>query len=258
MHNVELLSLVQALQAELALQQGRIAEAITWAQQFEIDALLAMQRSYLPELTLAKTLIFQDTVESHEQAAVLLARLQEHAQTIHNRRVLIEVLALTALLHESRDDELAAIDRLEEAVRLAEPGGWIRTFVDLGPKMARLLERLGERGVDPAYIAQILAAFPGPTTDGGRQTTEEGGAIVGRQSSVVDGPPSPLVEPLTYRELEVLELMAQRFTNKEIAAQLAMSVGTVKQHAYNINQKLNVRGRRQAVAKAISVGILPS
>jgi ATP/maltotriose-dependent transcriptional regulator MalT len=47
-------------------------------------------------------------------------------------------------------------------------------------------------------------------------------------------------------------------TNKEIAARLVISVGTVKQHAYNINQKLNVRGRRQAVAKAISLGILSS
>ena len=67
-----------------------------------------------------------------------------------------------------------------------------------------------------------------------------------------------LIEPLTNRELEVLELMAQRLSNKEIATQLVISVGTVKQHAYNINQKLNVRGRRQAVAKASSLGILSS
>jgi len=82
----------------------------------------------------------------------------------------------------------------------------------------------------------------------------------------VAGPSSPptgdatgaLVDPLTNRELEVLELMAQRLTNKEIAAQLVVSVGTVKQHAYNINQKLHVKGRRQAVAKATSLGILSS
>ena len=67
-----------------------------------------------------------------------------------------------------------------------------------------------------------------------------------------------MVEPLTNRELEVLELMAQRFTNQEIAAQLVISVGTVKQHAVHIYQKLNVKGRRQAVAKATELGILSS
>ena len=85
-------------------------------------------------------------------------------------------------------------------------------------------------------------------------------------SSFVARPASPLggdaagglVEALTNRELEVLELMAQRLTNKEIADRLVLSVGTVKQHAYNINQKLNVSGRRQAVAKATSLGILSS
>jgi LuxR family maltose regulon positive regulatory protein len=77
-------------------------------------------------------------------------------------------------------------------------------------------------------------------------------------SSTVHRHSSFVIEPLTNRELDVLELMAQRLTNKEIAAQLIISSGTVKLHAHNIYQKLDVNGRRQAVAKATALGILSS
>jgi LuxR family maltose regulon positive regulatory protein len=65
------------------------------------------------------------------------------------------------------------------------------------------------------------------------------------------------VEPLTNRELEVLELLARRLTNKEIAAELVVSPATIRTHTYNIYQKLDVHGRRQAVSKASDLGILP-
>ena len=139
---------------------------------------------------------------------------------------------------------------------LALPGGWIRPFVELGPTMAGLLDELRQRGVALQYIAQILAAFPTEAKDEGQRTEAADAPFVPSPEVAVAS--SSLIEPLTNRELEVLELMAQRLTNKEIADRLVLSVGTVKQHAYNINQKLNVRGRRQAVAKAISLGILSS
>jgi LuxR family maltose regulon positive regulatory protein len=115
--------------------------------------------------------------------------------------------------------------------------------------MAELLDRLRWQGVAVDYITQILIGF---------ETTRQDTGSAGRPRTE---PPAGdatggLVEPLTNRELEVLELMARRLTNKEIAAQLVISVGTVKNHAYNINQKLHVNGRRQAVAKATSLGIL--
>jgi LuxR family maltose regulon positive regulatory protein len=66
-----------------------------------------------------------------------------------------------------------------------------------------------------------------------------------------------LPEPLTNRELQVLELLRDRLTNKEIAAQLVISPGTVKGHTIHIYQKLEVKGRRQAVEKANSLGLLP-
>jgi LuxR family maltose regulon positive regulatory protein len=141
----------------------------------------------------------------------------------------------------------AIVEPLEHALTLAHPGGLIRPFVELGPTMAGLLEQLHRDGVATDYVERILAAL---------QTEDEGRRTQGADPSLVLRPSTVLIEPLTNRELEVLELMAQRMTNKEIAAQLVLSVGTVKQHAYNINQKLHVRGRRLAVAKAISLGIL--
>jgi LuxR family maltose regulon positive regulatory protein len=81
-------------------------------------------------------------------------------------------------------------------------------------------------------------------------------------STLAQGSPAParvsssLVEPLTPRELDVLALLAQGLTNKEIAQRLVISPGTVKQHAYNLYQKLQVSNRQQAVNKASDLGIL--
>jgi LuxR family maltose regulon positive regulatory protein len=66
----------------------------------------------------------------------------------------------------------------------------------------------------------------------------------------------PLVEPLTNRELEVLDLLAQRLSNREIADKLFISPTTVKGHLQNIYGKLNVRKRREAIDRAVALGIL--
>jgi LuxR family maltose regulon positive regulatory protein len=221
----------------------------------------------IPHVTKCRVLIAEGSAASLQEAGGLLHTHEQVNEARHNTRQLIDILLLQALAYQKQEQTEKALAALERAVALALPGGWIRPFVEVGPTIAGLLVRLSQQGMAPQYIAQILAAFPA-----------EDDAVAGiRQSTIFQGPspiastlahhplPSPagdatggLVEPLTNRELEVLELMAQRFTNKEIAAQMVISVGTVKQHAYNINQKLNVRGRRQAVAKATSLGILPS
>jgi LuxR family maltose regulon positive regulatory protein len=135
---------------------------------------------------------------------------------------------------------------LEHAVTLAQPGGFIRPFVDPGPELAGLLNRLRSQGVAQDYIAQILAAF---------EKADESDKKQVHPSSFI---PQPLIEPLTDRELEVLTLLAQRLTYKEIAAQLIISPGTVSQHVHRVYQKLEVKRRKQAVAKATDLGLLSS
>jgi LuxR family maltose regulon positive regulatory protein len=139
---------------------------------------------------------------------------------------------------------------IERALSLAEPGGYVRVFVDEGEPMARLLYEAAARGIAPEYAGRLLAAFEVEMEDEGLATE------AGDSSSVVR--PSLLVEPLSEREIEVLQLVAEGLSNREIAHKLFLSVSTVKVHTYNIYGKLGVHSRTQAVAKGRALGILPS
>jgi LuxR family maltose regulon positive regulatory protein len=189
----------------------------------------------------------------------LLARLHDFFTSIHNTRFLIDVLALQSLLNDAQGDQAAALEKLERAIHLTEPGGWIRLFVDLGPRMAGLLQQLAQRQVAPSYLDQILVAF-GAKDPNGRRTLaparSAGGTNGPGRSTVAHWGPSSLVETLTDRELDVLELLSQRLSNKEIAAQLVISPLTVKKHTVSIYGKLGVKNRRQAVSQAAELGIL--
>ena len=152
---------------------------------------------------------------------------------------------------------------MTEALALAEAGGFIRPFVDLGPQMADLLKRLQKQNVAVDYIESILAAFrddehkPAPDTNDPESPPPTHPLI---PPSAFPLPPSrtsrPLVDPLTSRELDVLDLLAQRLSNKEIAEKMFISTTTVKGHLQNIYGKLNVSKRREAVEKAMKIGIL--
>jgi LuxR family maltose regulon positive regulatory protein len=135
--------------------------------------------------------------------------------------------------------------RLERALTLAEPEGFVRSFVDEGRPMARLLYEALSRGIAPNYVQGLLAAFP---VDEAEHTVP----------SKCQAQESELIEPLSERELEVLQLMAEGLTNPEIASRLFVSLNTVKAHARNIYGKLGVHNRTQAVTKARALGVLPS
>ncbi|MGF1471838.1 MAG: LuxR C-terminal-related transcriptional regulator [Rubrobacteraceae bacterium] len=109
--------------------------------------------------------------------------------------------------------------------------------------MARLLYEALARDIQPGYVRRLLAAFP--VAEPGRMTSSPN-----RSSK-----PGP-VEPLSGRELEVLELIAEGLTNKEVATSLYLSPHTVKVHARNIFTKLAATNRSQAVAKGKALGIL--
>jgi DNA-binding NarL/FixJ family response regulator len=173
-----------------------------------------------------------------------LPRLHAFVTSIHNTRFTIEVLVLQALLDHAQGNNQNALAALQRAVTLAQPGGFVRVFVDLGPKVADLLRRLIPTGATRQYVDQILRAFP---------------------PERLSPPPQPrpveqpgMIEPLTRREVQVLELLAQHMTTTEIAERLILSDQTVKRHLANIYQKLGVHSRRQAVSTAVALGILPS
>lgn len=249
MNNTRVLADARAFQAWLALQQGRPAEAQRWAESVDSRSrLLPFTTFFVPTIVLVQILLDQGTSASLRRASELLERLHGAVASQHNRRFAVEVLALQAWLDDLQGDEPAALAALQQAVALAQPDGIVRAFVDLGPKMASLLTRLRQQRVAVDFIDRLLRAFPAgqaPTPDLPRSTPGPARAAV-------------LIEPLTYREQEILDLLALRLSAKEIAQRLVISDRTVKRHTANIYQKLAVHGRQEAVAEAKSLGLLVS
>ncbi len=231
----------QAFQAWLMLSQGRQAAALRWATTVDLNApLVPMTTFHVAALTLAKVLLSDKAPANLEKVAHLLARLRSHVEGAGNTRFQIEVLALYALLDDALGRQEAALAHLQAAVALAQPGGLQRVFIDLGAPMVRLLTQLVRQGRAASYAAQLLAAFATRPAPPVRPPL----------------PPTALIEPLTYREQEVLELLAQRLSAKEIAQRLVISDRTAKRHTANIYQKLGVNNRREAITMANTLGIL--
>jgi LuxR family maltose regulon positive regulatory protein len=228
------------------------------AQRFDFDSELAYGRQPM-YLALCRVFIAQNRPD---QAVDLLERLMATARAAGRAGELVELLVLKALAHQAHHQADQAFAALADAFVLAEPEGYIRTFVDEGRPLAELLEGFRERPseVGQAYLDSVLAAFPAakPQQPIQRQAdrTIEPVPYLPISSSAGLLMSEPLVEPLSKREREVLALMAQGFTNAEIAQHLIISAETVKVHTRNIYGKLGVNGRRQAVAMARAEGLL--
>ncbi len=251
-----LLLLAQAFQMELVARQGDLGAASEWATTIGPHLpLTLMPYYYAPQLTLPKILLAQDTPASRKQAAAELSRLYAFVTATHNTCFTIEVLALEALLYHAQGNEPSALIALEQAVTLAQPGGFVRVFVDLGPTLAALLGRLAAKGVTGnarGYIDQILRAFAAARSS--PQPVKPPHAWATAQATAQ----AAMIEPLSRREQQVLELLAQRMTAKEIAQKLVVSDQTVKRHRANVYQKLGVHTRGDAIAAAVALGILPT
>lgn len=157
----------------------------------------------------------------------------------------LKVRVLLALAHHAYGDEDAAMHAMFGVLELAEPGGFVRIFVDEGAPMAHLLHQAGARGMNPNHVAKVLAAF----------------ATAGSNRGDRDHPPLAkpawaLREPLSERELEVLRLIAEGLSNREIAERLYRALDTIKGHSRKIYGKLEVRNRTEAVARARVLGLL--
>ena len=232
-----------AWQVRIWLAQDKLELAAQWVSKSGLD--LAGEPSYEHEaesIALARILIAQGRLD---EADGLLQRLRAAAEAGGRTSAVIEILILRALAAQAGGNTRQAIATLKTALALAEPGGFIRIFVDEGQPMATLLYAALSRGVATAYVQQLLAAFP----------TDEAKSANPPETQALS---SELIEPLSEREIEVLQLIAEGLTNQEIANRLYLSLNTVKVHARNIYGKLDAHHRASAVAKARAWGILSS
>ena len=238
-------SLAASWQARIWLAQGKQDLALRWAAERPLDA--AEELTYVREtecVDIARLLIAQGRLA---EANGLLERLLGPARSYGRTWHVIEILMLQALAHQAAGDTDRALAALEQALVAAEPGGITRTFIDEGPPMASLLHAANARGIMPAYVEKLLQAFSAPPQQ----------AAISQTTSDIGHPTPGIIDSLSDRELEVLQLIAQGLTNSQIAARLYLSLNTVKAHTRSIYSKLDVHNRTQAVARARALHLLP-
>jgi LuxR family maltose regulon positive regulatory protein len=203
-------------------------------------------------LSLARVFLAAGQVE---EALSLLERAVQSARAVGHQGELISSLLLNAIArkHKAADPvgqippALTSLALLEEALSLAEPGGYVRIFLDEGKPVQMLLAQwLAQARTGPlrAYAIRLLSYYDG----------EPDATVLVQERKPQAG---SLVEPLSRRELEVLHLLALGRTNQEIASQLVVAIGTVKAQTASIYRKLDATNRTEAVARARQLGILP-
>jgi LuxR family maltose regulon positive regulatory protein len=202
-----------------------------------------------PTLTRVRTLLARGSPADLAQAAELLTETRAKETARLNHRRLIEIGALEALVCAGQENETAALAALQEAVERAAPGGALRLLVDCGPGLIGLLQKLQAAGVAPDYIERVLAVYETPVWSPKPVAPSQ-------QPAEDEAEPSKPVETLTNREIDVLILLAERLSDKEIANRLVLSPGTVRKHTLHIYGKLGVNNRRAAVAQARRLGLI--
>lgn len=230
-HLIRMLPEIAAAQVDVLLRQSKVEAAAHLA-----------QRHALPFCQVRVHLAAGDAAS----ALALLDSLRTDAEAKGWQDDLLKVMVLQALAHQAQGETEPALRRLAEALTLAEPGGFIRIFVDEGASMAQLLTMAAAHSVMSGYVCKLLEAFP---TSALPLSDDRGSDVVPR--------PSPLPEPLSSRELEILQLIAHGLSNQEIGDRLFLALDTVKGHNRRIFEKLQVQRRTEAVAKARALHLLP-
>ena len=246
----------EKLQIRLWLESGKLPLAVVWSSQpFEDQDEILRFPTETGALAQARILLEQ---ADYDEALTLLDRLVNLAEAEGRNGSLIEIRALKAIALLGLENIRQATAEVESALALAEPEGYVRTFIDEGQPMLKLLSRVAKDASSPhAKYAHRLLTECREDKGSARINLQHNVSPEDRIMPLPDASNASLIEPLSVRELEVLQLLALGRTNQEIANQLIVATGTVKAHAANIYRKLDVANRTEAVARARQLGILP-
>jgi LuxR family maltose regulon positive regulatory protein len=227
--------------------QGRLGEALGWAREQGLSA--ENELGYLHEfdhITLIRVhlaLYKKDHADiSIQKAMGLLDRLLKAAEERGGKGSVIEILVLQAIAYQAQGDLPAALEPLRKALTLAEPEGYVRLFVDEGLPMMQLLREAASCRITSDYTGKLLTAF-----EAGERKNQPKADLASAQ---------PLIEPLSQRELKILQLIAQGLSNREIGERLFLALDTVKGYNRKIFDKLQVQSRTEAIARAREFGLL--
>ncbi|MBU1682411.1 LuxR C-terminal-related transcriptional regulator, partial [Patescibacteria group bacterium] len=176
--------------------------------------------------------------ERNEKCLNLLTKLEINSKTAGRVNSLVEILFLIGYIRFSQGEVDEAIDCLDKCFSMAEPGGYMRIFLDTGEPLRALLSAYLQKSnpVHKSFVLKIIKALDG--------------------SSFVGKPQSELQKLITSREKEVLLLIAEGYSNKQIAEKLVLSEGTVKFHVHNLLEKLQADNRTRIIVRAKDLNLI--
>jgi ATP/maltotriose-dependent transcriptional regulator MalT/class 3 adenylate cyclase len=234
-------NLIAGWQVRIWLKQNNFEAISQWVEERELktnwEFKISNEMNYFLLIDYIVLARFQFAQGKLDDTSVLLQRLHELAKKKGRNEKLIEILILQSLVFRTDNNLTQSMTSLERALKLAEPEGFIRIFIEEGKPIAELLEKIlaSKKDIPRAYVKKLLSAFSLQ-----RQVKTESG----------------YVEQISERELEVLRLIAGGLSNKQIMDELFISLSTVKTHIMNIYNKLNVHSRTEAIIKAKDLNLL--
>jgi LuxR family maltose regulon positive regulatory protein len=228
------------------LALGDVDHASQWAKERELkffDGIVgssSMTNSILARIRIAE--FNRGLIRSLDDTIAHLISLAKQFEMVESIREFVNVVALQAVALQAIGDRDRALSALTPALSLAEPEGYVRSFIDEGEPVAELLRYAAGSGIAVEYCGKLLAEWAKEPEF--------------KDSAMEQASSGYLIEPLSERELEILRLLSVGMSNQEIADQLFLAVGTVKKYTSNIYGKLDVHNRTQAVAHARELGLV--
>jgi LuxR family maltose regulon positive regulatory protein len=259
---------VAANKAQLELSSGDTQAAQNWLEQRQLDVayLKAVAgQDGCAEMSLMRAAEYMILAELHiaqgrgDDALAILGPLRRLSECAGWTGITLKLLALEALAWQTEQNLDRAMVTLVESLALAEPEGYVQSFVDQGEPMARLLSAVGadlrqhpdryehQPAAILAYVHKLLEALGVPPA-----STQS----AGQQPGIAHARSETLLDPLSDRELQVLRLLNTPLSSTEIAEQLYLSVNTVRSHIKSIYGKLDVHRRTEAISHARELGLL--
>jgi LuxR family maltose regulon positive regulatory protein len=233
------MSTVRAMQVDLLFRQGKIDEALKHKSHLENEFIPPIWFYYVPQITKAKIHLAENTPKSIEEGLKLLDSLEKSFRKSNRKTILVDVLALQAIVLDAQGKEDLAYEKLSQSLALAELGGMIRNFLDMGDYISSLLNKFNDQNREINFGKTVIHAFDEEINNRPITTTNKN-----------------LEEKLAYnsqllskRELDVLKLVELGFRNREISEKLHISYDTVKKHIYRMFIKCDVQNRISLLKK---------